>query len=107
MSHTQNAKDLRRRKHNNRGFDWLLLAAAIVVIYFSSILVSQQVYLNQVGREQEAADKRLQAAVEVNEALKKERDELNDLGYIEKVAREELGMTKPDELPYSSTKRPR
>ena len=107
MSHTQNAKDLRRRKHSNRGFDWLLLAAAIVVIYFSSILVSQQVYLNQVGREQEAADKRLQAAVEVNEALKKERDELNDLGYIEKVAREELGMTKPDELPYSSTKRPR
>ena len=94
-----------RGKAKKRGFDWLLAAAIIVVLYFSSMLVSQQVHLNQVGREQEVADKRLQTAAEVNEALKKERDELNDLGHIEKVAREELGMTKEGEIPYSSAKK--
>ena len=93
------------KKDKKRGFDWLLAIAVVVIIYFSSMLVSQQVYLNQIGREQVAADKRLQTAKDVNEALKKERDELNDLGYIERVAREELGMTKQGELPYSSAKK--
>ena len=93
------------KQQKKRGFDWLLLAAAAVVLYFSSLLVSQQVYLNQIGREQESADKRLTTAQTINAELKKERDELNDLSRIEKVAREELGMTKEGELPYSSGKK--
>lgn len=95
----------RRGKNKKRGFDWLMAVAIIIVIYFSSMLISQQVHLNQVGREQEAAEKRLLTAQEANEALKKERDELNDAAYIEKVAREELGMTKQGEIPYSSAKK--
>ena len=36
--------------------------------------------------------------------LVKEKDDLNRLDYIEKIAREELGMTRRGELPYSSGK---
>ena len=93
------------KKTKKRGFDWLMIVAVVVVLYFSTMLISQQIHLNHVGREQEAADVRLQTALEENKALKQERDELNDLGHIEKVAREELGMTKEGELPYSSARK--
>ena len=94
-----------KKKSDKRGIDWLLLLSVPVLLYFVSLLVSQQVYLNQIGREQEAADKRLQTALEINTALKKERDELNDPSHIERVAREELGMTREGELPYRSVKK--
>ena len=98
-------REKKKKDSQKKGFDWFLLLAIPVLLYFVSLLVSQQIYLNQIGREQEAADKRLQAAVAVNNELKKERDELNDLGNIERVAREELGMTREGELPYSSAKK--
>ena len=93
------------KKKDKRGFDWLMFLAIPVLLYFVSLLVSQQVYLNQIGREQVEADKRLQAAADVNASLRREREELNDLNHIERVAREELGMTREGELPYNSAKK--
>ena len=98
--------DAKGKKNGNRnGIDWLLVLAIPILLYFVSLLVSQQVYLNQISREQDTADKRLQTAMEINQNLRRERDELNDLDHIERVAREELGMTKEGELPYSSAKK--
>ena len=37
-----------------------------------------------------------------NEQLRQEKENLGKLDYIEKLAREELGMTRRDELPYSA-----
>ena len=45
---------------------------------------------------------RLAAARQKNEALRQEKENLNEPGYIEKTAREELGMTRHGELPYSA-----
>ena len=98
-------KDTTVAKKDKRGIDWLLVLAVPVFLYFVSLLVSQQVYLNQIGREQDAADTRLKTAAEINASLRRERDELNDMAHIEKVAREELGMTREGELPYSSAKK--
>ena len=39
---------------------------------------------------------------QINEELSREKDNLNKFEYVEKVAREELGMTKPGEVPYIS-----
>ena len=102
------SKSTDKKKTNNKkrgGVDWLMLLAVPVLLYFAFLLVSQQVYLNQIGREKDAADSRLQTAMEINASLRKEREELNDLNNIEKVAREELGMTREGELPYSSAKK--
>ena len=95
------------KSEKKRGFNWFVLALALIVLYFSSILISQQLYLNQVGRDQAASDARLQAALQENEALLREKEKLNDVDYIERVAREELGMTREGEIPYSTVRRER
>lgn len=97
----------RRAKGKKRGFNWFLPVVIIVLLYFSSVLISQQFHLNQVNRDQASADARLQEAQKLNDALRKERDQLQDPEYIERVAREELGMTRPGEIPYSMVKKDR
>jgi len=93
------------KNEKKRGFNWFVPILVVIVLYFSSILISQQLYLNQVSRDQAASDVRLQAARQENEALLREREKLNDNDYIERVAREELGMTKAGEIPYSLVKK--
>ncbi|MSV24118.1 cell division protein FtsL [Selenomonas sp. WCA-380-WT-3B 3/] len=73
-----------------------------IVVYFAFLLISQQVYLSQVRQDQASAEARLAAARQENEALRQEKERLGDLNYIEKLAREELGMTRRGELPYST-----
>ena len=68
-------------------------------------MVSQQMHLSEVDRDYQDAQQRLQTAQETNAALKKQKAELEDPVYVEKVAREELGMTKQGELPYISAKK--
>lgn len=92
----------RQRQQKRRRFSWFFLIMVGSVIYFSSIIISQQLYLSQVGQDQAAAEARLAAAQKENEALRQEKEKLNELGYIEKIAREELGMTRAGELPYTT-----
>jgi len=90
-----------KKTGKRRHFSWFALLLVVVVAYFVSIFVSQQVYLSQVEKDQAAANQRLQAAQEENQRLREEKENLYRLEYIEKVAREELGMTRRGELPYS------
>ncbi|MCR5756882.1 MAG: cell division protein FtsL [Selenomonas sp.] len=90
-----------RARKERRGFNWFALLMLAIIVYFSSILISQQVYLSQAADDYAAAQARLEAAEKENAALKEEARQLNELGYIEKIAREELGMTRAGELPYS------
>jgi len=92
---------VREKKGNRRNFRWFWLLLAVIIVYFSSVLISQQMHLNQVGQSQLAAERRLDLAQRENERLKQEIAALNDLSYIERIAREELGLTKHGELPYS------
>ncbi len=87
------------------GFSWFWLLFAFIILYFSSVLISQQMHLNQVGQNQLAAERRLEVAQRENERLKQEVADLNDLSHIERIAREELGLTKRGELPYSAGKK--
>ena len=94
------------RKEKGRQYKWIIVAA-LFIIYFSSVLINQQVHLNQVERDQIAADSRLELAKRENAELLKERDLLNDINYVEKIAREELGMVKAGEIPYSLVRKDR
>ncbi|MBR1694958.1 MAG: cell division protein FtsL [Selenomonas sp.] len=91
-----------KAKRERRGVNWFALIMLAIIVYFASILISQQVYLSQAADEYAAAKGRLEAAEKENAALKEEARQLNELGYIEKIAREELGMTRAGELPYST-----
>ncbi len=91
-----------KARRERRGINWFALIMLAIIVYFSSILISQQVYLSQAADDYAVAKARLEAAQKENEALKEETRQLNELGYIEKIAREELGMTRAGELPYST-----
>ncbi len=91
-----------KARKKQRGVNWFALIMLAIIVYFSSILISQQVYLSQAADDYAAAKARLEAAQQENVVLKEEARQLNELGYIEKVAREELGMTRAGELPYST-----
>ena len=93
-----------KRKGKKGQYKWYLVIA-LFVIYFSSILISQQFHLNQVEDDQIAADKRRELARREQEELLKERELLDDREYLEKIAREELGMVKAGEIPYSLVKK--
>ena len=57
-----------------------------------------------MASDYEATRIRLEEARARNAELKKERDSLSDAAYIEKVARESLGMTRQGEVPYISAR---
>ena len=91
-------------KKRSGGFNWFALIMFVVVSYFTTVLVSQQLHLSHVAENQRIADKRLAAAKAENENLRKQYDELNNLDNIEKLAREDLGLSKEGEMPYQPSR---
>jgi hypothetical protein len=69
------------------------------------MIVSQGLYLSHVHEDQALATERFAAAQAENDRLRAEKERLGELPYIEKLAREELGMTGAGELPYAPGKR--
>ncbi len=91
-----------KQRREGRHINWFALLLAGIIIYFASILISQQIYLSQARTDQEAAEARLKVAQQENEALRAEQENLGKLDYVEKLAREELGMVRQGEMPYST-----
>jgi cell division protein FtsL len=92
-------------KQKKRSFNWFIVLLVVVIGYFSYATVEQQIRLNAIAKEQAAVQIRQDEAKKINEELKKEKADLEKPEYIEKVAREELGMTKQGEMPYISSKK--
>ena len=61
--------------------------------------------MNDVADDRAVAAARLEEARARNEALKKERDSMDKPEFVEKVAREELGMTRSGEMPFIAGKK--
>ncbi len=78
---------------------------ALWIIGFGYTFCMQQSQLNEVAEDRAVEVTRLEEARKRNEALKQERDGLDKPEYIEKVAREELGMTRHGEIPYIAAKK--
>ena len=93
------------RKRPSRRPRWFVIVLILILGYFGSILVSQGLYLSHVHEDQRGAAERLAAAQAENERLLAEKQHLGELPYIEKLAREELGLTRVGELPYAPGKR--
>lgn len=99
----QKKEKLRAKRHNDNFFVGLLILCAI---YFVWAMGNITYNLYELHTDQNAEKKRLEEAMMINESLKAERKNLMRSEHIERVAREELGMTKRDEMPYIvSTKR--
>lgn len=68
--------------------------------YFCYVVIGQQTELYQIRRETEMVNAQLAEVREVNSSLLAEKGNLSTAAYIEKVAREQLGLVKPGEVPY-------
>jgi cell division protein FtsL len=93
----------RRPGGKRRRFNIFFLVLVVIFLYFSGILVNQQIHLHQVDAAQEEAGQRLARAQQEHDALIEEKNSLEDPAYIEKIAREELGMTRHGEIPYAAS----
>lgn len=87
-----------------KGFNWFALLMLMIVGYFLTVLTTQQIHLSQVSESQYLAEKRLEAAKQENDKLKKQYAELQDVENIERIAREDLGLAKQGELPYQAAR---
>lgn len=92
----------KRKKHGLDWFDIVVFGLCAVFLYNLSGIFLRY---SDVKKDYDSANTRLEMAKNLNEGLKEERKKLNDNSHIEKIAREELGMTKQGEMPYISTKK--
>ncbi|MDR3559995.1 MAG: septum formation initiator family protein [Negativicutes bacterium] len=86
-----------RRKYRIK---WFRLAILLTVGYSLYILAGQQMELNAVNRETEATRERVEQLRQLNKSYGEEKTRLSTPAHVEKLARDELGLVKPGEVPY-------
>ena len=86
-----------RRKYRIRWFRLLILLAAA---YFIFLAVGQQFELYTIRRETFSLKDRIEELEHSNKSLSEEKIRLSSPAYVEKIAREQLGLVKPGEVPY-------
>ncbi len=77
-----------------------LLAVILVglfVLYFIYIMIWQQVMLSKKNKEIDALEEKISAATQQTEQLKEQLSSMEDPEYIERIAREKLGLVRPNE----------
>lgn len=71
-----------------------------VFILFAIVLVQQVYTIYSLHQEKQQLEQQLQELKQENESLSEQKKLLEDDKHIEGVAREELGLVKPGEVPY-------
>lgn len=81
-------------------FKWFNLALLLLSVYFCYLVTDRYLELSSIRQETSAVSQQLNQAQIANQQLQAERDRLLAPSYIEKLAREQLGLVKPGEVPY-------
>lgn len=89
-----------QKRRTIRRFSWFRLGILVMAGYFCYVFVGQQLELARIRQETELVKARMNEVVESNNKLTAEKEKLSTATYIEKVAREQLGLVKPGEVPY-------
>jgi cell division protein FtsL len=87
-----------RKKKSGSRFGIFILAA--IFIYLSYLAVGQQKLIYAKNLEDSKMESKIAEERKTNEELKKEKEIINSDEYIEKVARDKLGMVKKNERLY-------
>jgi len=83
-----------------KGFRIIHLILIILMVYVAVVLNNQRILLNDLLEKKELAEREIsQLESEINR-LNGEIEKSGTLEFIEKIARDELGMVKPREIIY-------
>lgn len=85
-----------QRKLNPKRFITFVVIV-VFVGYFIYTMIWQQMLLSQNAREMDALTEKINASEQQKKKLQEELDNLNDPEYLEKIAREKLGLVRPNE----------
>ncbi len=86
--------------HKKRRFKIRHLLVLLFLIYTSYTLIVQQIKVNQLSSQEAELKEQIASGIEERDQLKREIELLHTDSYIEKVARDELGLVKPGEFIY-------
>ena len=92
-------------KPQRRQINWFAIIMIILFLLAAFKLGEQAITNRDLSQDRIKAEERLKAAQEENEKLMNEKAQLDDPEYVEKLAREQLGMTKQGEIPYVYSKK--
>lgn len=100
-----NNRSRRLQRPQHRRINWFPIIVALIMIATLFKLGEQQMTISSIAEDRVKAEARLNQAKEENERLKEEQEQLSDPAYMEKLAREDLGMTKQGEMPFVYSKK--
>jgi cell division protein FtsB len=75
----------------------MLLLMILILGYFIYVAVNQQNVLNIREAEKRVVESKINSELKLNSELKVQKKDINSDGYVEKIAREKLGMVKNGE----------
>ncbi len=76
-----------------------------LILYLLIVFVSQQFDFARLSKKEKEYDKEIAQAQQENKELEAEREAATTPEYIERVAREQLGLAKPDEKVFVDVKK--
>ncbi len=92
-----------RKFNNNKWFSKLILLG--VVGYVGYTLIAQQITFNKYDKEYAYYENKKVEEEYRNQDLLNEKDNINSDDYIEKIARDKLGLVMPNETIYIDSSR--
>lgn len=77
----------------------LIYYTIAIIILITALFLPRFSKLQELKEENRNLNKRVEILTKANEELKEEKEKLeNDPSYVEKIAREKLGMARKDEI---------
>jgi cell division protein FtsL len=93
-------KDIMKRKKKFKFIDFVIL---LIIVYSCYIFVNQQIKISRIKKEITINKNQLEQLKEKNLKLQDEIKMSKSEIYVEKLARERLGLIKPGETPVINT----
>lgn len=94
---TRAGKQIVNKKKRKYRVDYLRVLLIVSLVYFSITFIKQQFEINEYNVKINSIKEDIVSAKEEIQVLKETKQKANDSEYIERVAREELGLVKPYE----------
>ncbi len=86
-------------------FNWYRSVILLIGVGFVYLFISQGISMWTIHKEVLANQQRLAEVQQIHDQLLEEKAKLETPEYIEKVAREDLGLVRPGEVPYRAAKK--